>query len=112
MAELKWNEAIGRIQEIRDPIMFDIYEQTAKIQEAAAGIFRRHRKHYKKHGEVPKPVAKLITDFAYKKASQWHEDWKFLGDQLLTDYWAIQATSANRLPEWWLDLIEYEAPVP
>ena len=112
MAELRWNDAIPRIQEFRDPILYDLYAQTAEIQKAAARAFYENQAQYEKHRKVPTQVVKLITDFAFDAASQWHGGWKFLGDQLLTDYWAIQATSASRLPAWWLDLINYEFPAP
>ena len=112
MAELRWNDAIPRIQEFRDPILSDLYAQTAEIQEAAARAFYEKQTQYDKHGKLATQVVKLITDFAFDAASQWHEDWKYLGDQLLTDYWTIQVTSASRLAAWWLDLINYEFPAP
>jgi len=112
MAELRWNSAIQTIQEFRDPVMSDVYQQTADIQVEAAKIFNKHNKQYEKHGKVPKQVIKLITDFAYNMAVNWHDDWEYLGDQLLTEHWAVQATSSSGLPAWWRDLIEYEPPVP
>jgi dipeptidase len=112
MAELRWNSAIQTIREFRDPVMADIYMEAAAVQEKAAKIFDKHKKLYKKHGKVPRKVVKLISDFAYETAVDWHEDWKYLGDHLLTQHWAVQATRASRFPEWWLDLINYQTPMP
>jgi dipeptidase len=111
MAELRWNSAIRTIQEFRDPIMANVYEETAAIQEEAARIFYPLESQYKKHGKVPTQVVKLITDFASKRAVSWHEDWRNLGDQLLTQHWAVQATSSGGFPSWWRDLINYQPPV-
>jgi len=109
MAELRWNSAMQTIQEFRDPVMSDVYQQTADIQVEAAKIFKKHKKHYEKRGKVPTQVIKLITDFAYNVAVNWHDDWEYLGDQLLTDHWAVQATSSSGLPGWWRDLIQTES---
>jgi len=111
MAELRWNSAIQTIREFRDPIMADIYMEAAAVQEEAARLFSKHRKEYDKHGKVPKQVVKRISDFAYDTAVNWHEDWKEMGDLLLTEHWAVQATSASRFPEWWLNLINHQPPV-
>jgi dipeptidase len=112
MAELRWNSAIETIQEFRDPIMADIYQEAASVQEEAASIFYNQKKQYEKHGKVPTQVVKLISDFAYDTSVNWHEDWKEMGDHLLTQHWAVQATRASRFPQWWLDLIKYQPPVP
>ena len=98
MAELRWNRAIQTIQEFRDPVMSDVYQQTADIQAEAAKIFNMHKNQYEKQGKVPTQVVKLITDFAYNLAVNWHDDWKYLGDQLLTDHWAVQATNSSGFP--------------
>jgi hypothetical protein len=92
--------------------MADIYVQAAAVQEEAAKIFDKHKKIYEKQGKVPQKIVKLISDFAYDTAVDWHEDWKYLGDHLLTQHWAVQATRASSFPEWWLDLINYQTPMP
>lgn len=112
MAELRWNTAIEKIKEYRDPLMEDVYQQAADIQNEASRLFSRQKQQYEKHGKVPNQVVKLITDFSYNMAVNWHEEWKYLGDQLLTDNWAVQATSSYQLPQWWLDIVKYAPPVP
>ena len=104
MAELCWEKAIQDIQAFRDPGMGAIYKEAAEVQEHAARLLEEHPNDQK--------AVNIITEFAYNTAVTWHEDWEKLGDELLSKYWAIQATRASKLPEWWLEVIDYEPPVP
>jgi dipeptidase len=112
MAELRWNSSIKTIQEFRDPLMSDIYAQASEVQNEAAKIIQKKYWKYMQTGKVPKKAVKLITDFAYDTAVNWHEDWKTMGDQLLTNHWAVQATYYKQFPQWWLDLVKFQPPQP
>jgi hypothetical protein len=81
-----------------------LYEDAAEVQECAAEWLNKHPKY-------PKKAIKIISVFAYNTAMTWHEDWEKLGDKLLSKYWVVQGTSASELPNWWLDVINYEPPV-
>jgi dipeptidase len=104
MTELCWEKAIQDIQAFRNPRMETVYEDAAEVQEQAARLLEKHPNDQK--------AVNIISEFAYNTAVTWHEDWEKLGDELLSKYWTIQATSASKLPEWWLEVIDYEPPVP
>jgi hypothetical protein len=71
MAELRWDKAIQYIREFRDPILFNLYDEAAAVQERAAEIYEAHNRH-RKHPEVPWLTIKLIHDFAYDNAVACH----------------------------------------
>jgi hypothetical protein len=110
MAELNWGTAIQYIREFRDPILLNLYEEAAEVQEIATEIYEKHNRN-KKDPKVPELTIKVIHDFAFNNAVPWHEDWKEIGDKLVTAYSAIQAISATSLPAWWKELIGYTPPV-
>ena len=88
MAKLNWGTAIQYIREFGDPILLNLYEEAAEVQEIVVEIYEKHNRN-KKDPKVPELTIKVIHDFAFNNAVPWHEDWKEIGDKLLTAYWAI-----------------------
>jgi len=107
MTELCWEKAIEELRDFRDPRMEALYEEAAAVQERATKWMAKHPHYPTNHPQV----IKMISAFAYDTAVTWHEDWEELGDTFLAEYWAIQATSAWNLPDWWKGVIGYEPPV-
>ena len=50
---------------------------------------------------------KLITDYAYNNAIEWHEFWTELGDKLYAKYMfnRIDMNEA-KYPQWWTDILD------
>jgi len=94
MARFRYNEAIQDIYQIRDSRMESIYKQTAALQEAAAELYETD----------PEIAIKLLSDFAYNTAVDWHETWLQLGDELMGKYAFDRVrVQGDMYPEWWID---------
>jgi len=94
MARFRYNEAIQDIYQLRDPRMESIYKQTAALQEAAAVLYETD----------PDTAIKLLSDFAYSTAVDWHETWLELGDELMGKYAFDRVrVQGPSYPDWWID---------
>ena len=97
-ASQNYESAIKDIHAARDPKMEEQYAEVASIQAAAAALVEAGNK---------EAAVKLITDYAYNNAIEWHEFWTELGDKLYAKYMfnRIDMNEA-KYPEWWTNILE------
>lgn len=99
MADRHYNEAIKDIYALRDPKLEMLYEVVPLVQEHAAKIYESDQE----------KAANILHQFYYSNALSWYQEWKDLGDLLLSKYsFGRINIQTSGFPEWWNELIEYK----
>lgn len=99
MAARHYNEAIKDIYALRDAKLDMLYEIVPLVQEQAAKIYRTE----------PDKAANILHQFYYSTALSWYQEWKDLGDLLMSKYsFGRINIEVSGFPEWWNELIEYK----
>jgi len=99
LAQRHYCEAIKDIYSLRDPKLEMLYEIVPLVQEHAAEVYKTD----------PEAAANILHQFYYSNALSWYQQWKDLGDMLLSKY-AFGRINLERCgyPEWWNELIDYK----
>ena len=99
MVQLHYNEAIKDLYALRDPKLEILYQVVPLVQEHAAEVYKTD----------PEAAMDILHQFYYDTALSWYEEWKDLGDMLLSKY-AFGRINLKRAgyPEWWNELIDYK----
>jgi len=96
-ATTNYDSAIQEIYAARDPKMADQYVTVAATQSAAAEL--------SKAGNSEAAV-KLLTDYAYNNAIDWHNYWLAFGDELYGTYMHNRIDMKQaKYPDWWSGIL-------
>ncbi len=92
-ATANYQSAISRLHEFRDPIMEKQYAVTFAVQNQAAKMIKNGQK---------EEAIDLLTTYSSQQAVKWHEDWKDLGDELISTYMHGNKNMRTAAPtQWW-----------
>ena len=96
-ATQNYDSAIEEIYAARDPKMAEQYETVIAMQEAAAALSNA--------GKGDEAV-KLLTEYAYNNAIDWHNYWLELGDELYGTYMFNRVDMKRAAyPDWWSEIL-------
>lgn len=88
-----YQSAIKDLHAFRDPAMKTQYAVTDAVQNQAAKLI--------KNGDKDAAVA-LLTQYANSQANWWFDEWKDLGDELISKYMHSNTSMKTSKPtEWW-----------
>jgi len=99
MVQLHYNEAIKDLYALRNPRLEILYQVVPLVQEQAAEVYKTD----------PEAAMDILHQFYYDTALSWYEEWKDLGDRLLSKY-AFGRINLKKAvyPDWWNELIDYK----
>ena len=96
-ATQNYDSAIEEIYAAGDPKMAEQYETVIAMQEAAAALSNA--------GKGDEAV-KLLTEYAYNNAIDWHNYWLELGDELYGTYMFNRVDMKRAAyPDWWSEIL-------
>ena len=96
-ATQNYDSAIEEIYAARDPKMAEQYETVIAMQEAAAALSNA--------GKGDEAV-KLLTEYAYNNAIDWHNYWLEFGDELYGTYMFNRVNMKRAAyPDWWSEIL-------
>lgn len=97
IAEINYQYAVPVIHEFRQAKMDPQYVIVDELQNTAARLIRSGNK---------EAGIKLISDYAYYNAIDWHEKWLELGDDLMgTLMWGRIDMKTAAKPAWWTEIM-------
>ncbi|MCK9330189.1 MAG: C69 family dipeptidase [Candidatus Cloacimonetes bacterium] len=97
VATINYQDAIKTIHGLRDPKMEKQYNTVNVLQNQAALMI--------KNGLADEAVD-LLTTYSYQNASQWHDQWYKLGNELLSTYmFGMKDMGSVKVSDWWKNVV-------